>query len=266
MLLSPPASRARPQRALPPLPLPLPPSSVTSPVARRVRKRDLTAATVVLALMVGLAYYVGVTWASKQRDVRFRLKVGLQQAVALAYASVAEAKLQRGTAAAHLQSEAPPEDAEHRSAPAEAAASPQPLPLSAAFRGPTAESQYLPPPLPDATNATPTVAQLIERYRLFIPSPRRWSVVAATAQFGTVHPWARGGIDCPGGCQISWTNFVGDPGDIRLLHDESEHMRLEPAHDNQLIGARRWAGTGRRCGCSSGASEDVDADAARWVG
>jgi hypothetical protein len=57
----------------------------------------------------------------------------------------------------------------------------------------------------------PTAWDVIARYRLLRPSPKRWGVVSHSAQFGMWHPWAVGGADCPGGCLISWTNGVWGP-------------------------------------------------------
>lgn len=102
----------------------------------------------------------------------------------------------------------------------------------------TASSTVAPSPSPAATSAaTPTlspaatsaaigiaaspddIASLIERHGLFSPSPRRWMVTAASGFFGGAHPWSRGSLDCPGGCQVSWrTESEGGDGgrsDIR---------------------------------------------------
>lgn len=55
-----------------------------------------------------------------------------------------------------------------------------------------------------AQAAATTVADLISRYDLFSPSPRRWVVMSATSFFGSQHPWARGDVTCPGGCELHW--------------------------------------------------------------
>jgi hypothetical protein len=68
-------------------------------------------------------------------------------------------------------------------------------------------------------NSPPTAWDVIARYRLLRPSPKRWGVVSHSVQFGTWHPWAVGGADCPGGCLISWTNGawgpVGEAADVQ---------------------------------------------------
>ena len=67
----------------------------------------------------------------------------------------------------------------------------------------TASGSTSPAPVAAAT-VPPSISELISRHELFTPSTGRWRVAAATGFFGGPHPWSRGSIDCPGGCQIEW--------------------------------------------------------------
>ena len=79
-----------------------------------------------------------------------------------------------------------------------------------------AEQMTALPPNP-ALSGLPSVADLLRSYDLFIPSPRRWVVDAATPQFGSMHPWAAGDVDCPGGCLMHWSHGRGGDADIRCV-------------------------------------------------
>ena len=95
----------------------------------------------------------------------------------------------------------------------------------------------------NVTDEMPSVAMLIDRDGLMSAPPvatRRWTVVAASPFFGRPHVSARGDIDCPGGCKISWRHRVGAASaDFMFVHDNSRNLRLKQYHAQQLLGL--WA-------------------------
>ena len=86
-------------------------------------------------------------------------------------------------------------------------------------------------------------AEMLKAVDPFLPSSKRWSVATVSTFFGTSHPWARGAITCPGGCEIDFYNTDktrdGSYADLKLVHDGSSTHTLEPTNDHQLIAL--WA-------------------------
>ena len=77
---------------------------------------------------------------------------------------------------------------------------------------------------------------LVASEGLLPSSARRWRIAMATPLWANNNPWAKGDVDCPGGCNVRFSASDDSGADVRLVHDDSESRHVHATDPNQLIG------------------------------